>query len=173
MARVILETERLILREFALSDAPFVLRQLNEPSFHDFIGDKGIRNLEDARDYIRTAPLASYEENGYGLYVVSRREDGVDVGSCGLVKRERLDHPDIGFAFLEEYFRMGYAFESSIGVMQYAVDVLGLPLIAALVDHGNERSERLLERLGFSEEGTFHLDGDDKDVRYFAWRSGE
>lgn len=173
MARVILETERLILREFALSDAPFALRQFNEPSFHEFIGDKGIRNLEDSRDYIRTAPLASYEENGYGLYVVSRCDDGVDVGTCGLVKRERLDHPDIGFALLEEYFGMGYAFESSIGVMRYAAEELGLSLIAALVDYGNERSERLLARLGFTEEGTFHMNTDDKDLRYFAWRSGK
>lgn len=172
MSRVVLNTERLTLREFDSEDAGFVLRLLNEPAFLEFIGDKEVRTLDDARGYIETVPLASYAENGYGVYVVSRTGDGEPLGMCGLFKRDNLDHPDLGFAFLEAHFKQGFARESALGVMQYAAEVLGLPLIAAIVDPANRRSVVLLERLGFVREGGYLAPEDDEEIDYYAWRSG-
>jgi RimJ/RimL family protein N-acetyltransferase len=94
----VLETPRLVLREFDLDDAEFVVQLLNEPSFLRFIGDKGVRTLADARDYLLKGPIESYRRFGVGLYLVSLREDGTPIGMCGLVKREGLADVDVGFA---------------------------------------------------------------------------
>jgi RimJ/RimL family protein N-acetyltransferase len=95
-----LETERLTLRELTTDDAEFILRLLNEPSFLRFIGDKGVRNLQDARQYILNGPIASYNQNGFGLYLVVLKSTNTSIGMCGLIKRETLADVDIGFAFL-------------------------------------------------------------------------
>src|SRR4051812_38489649 len=99
----VLKAERLLLREFNLeADAQFALLLLNQPSFLRFIGDKNVRSLEAARQYILNGPVASYERNGFGLYVVELKDTHVPIGMCGLIKREELPHPDIGFAFLPD-----------------------------------------------------------------------
>src|SRR5215216_2840177 len=101
----VIETERLILRRLTLDDARFILTLLNEPSFLRYIGDKKVRNLEDARQYMLNGPVASYEQNGFGLYLVELKESHTPIGMCGLVKREELPDPDIGFAFLPDYWK--------------------------------------------------------------------
>ena len=95
---IVLETERLVLREFRLDDAEFILQLLNEAAFLRFIGDKGVRTLADARDYLLKGPIESYRRFGFGLYLASLREDGTPIGMCGLVKREGLADVDVGFA---------------------------------------------------------------------------
>ncbi|HEY3581254.1 MAG TPA: GNAT family N-acetyltransferase, partial [Pyrinomonadaceae bacterium] len=99
---IVLETERLILRHFNPDDAPFILALLNEPSFLAYIGDKKVRTLEDARQYIANGPVATYERHGFGLYQVELKDTHRPIGMCGLLKREELPHPDIGFAFLPD-----------------------------------------------------------------------
>lgn len=173
MSEPVLQTDRLALRRFSLDDAPFILELLNEPAFKEFIGDKGVNSLIDARDYIEQGPLASYAEFGYGVYRVDRRGDGAAVGMCGLFQRENLDHPDLGFAVLERYFRNGFAAESSLAVMRYARDVLRLASIAAIVDPDNARSIALIEKLGFRREGSYRMPDEDKDLRYYAYRFGQ
>src|SRR5829696_5552552 len=106
----VLETERLSLRQFTVDDAQFILRLLNEPSFLRYIGDKQVRNLEDARQYILNGPVASYERNGFGLLLVELRELRTPIGMCGLLKREELPDPDIGFALLPDFWSTGFAF---------------------------------------------------------------
>ena len=80
-----LTTERLVLRKFDTSDADFVLRLLNEPSFIQFIGDKGVRNLNDAQKYILNGPIASYDKHGFGLYLVALKSNKSPIGMCGLL----------------------------------------------------------------------------------------
>ena len=87
-------------------DAAFILQLLNEEGFIRFIGDKGVRTLEDARDYILQGPMDSYARNGFGLYAACLR-DATPIGICGLVKREGLNDPDVGFAFLSRYWSWG------------------------------------------------------------------
>src|SRR6478736_5082404 len=108
----VLLTERLALYRFTLDDAPFAMALVNDPSFVRYIGDKGVRTLEDARGYLEKGPLASYERYGFGLFKVVRRADGEAVGMCGLLKRDALDDVDVGYAFLPAFWSNGYALES-------------------------------------------------------------
>lgn len=167
-----LETERLILRELNASDAPFILRLLNEPSFLRFIGDKGVRNLDDARAYILNGPVASYKQNGFGLYLVQLKRNNTPIGICGLLKRESLADVDIGFAFVPEVWNQGYAFESADAVMIYAKDVLKLTRIIAITDKDNEASGKLLEKLGLMFDRMIDLSGKGDETRLFVPNEG-
>src|ERR1700694_5808015 len=139
-----LETDRLRLRRLSVDDAGFILRLLNEPSFIQNIGDRGVRTIEDARAYILKGPIASYEQFGFGLLLVEERESGVPVGICGLLKRDVLEDVDIGYALLPEFWSRGYAFESASAVMSYAREKLGSNRVLAVVNSNNQSSIRLL-----------------------------
>lgn len=162
-----LETERLTLREVSTDDADFILRLLNEPSFLRFIGDKGVRNLQDARQYILNGPIASYNQNGFGLYLVVLKSMNTSIGMCGLIKRETLADVDIGFAFLPEFWNKGYALESATAVFSYGKNVLKLPRIVAITNKDNVTSGKLLERLGLHFDRLIDLNGDGDETKLF------
>lgn len=164
----ILETERLLLRQFSIDDADFILRLLNEPSFIQNIGDRGVRTLEDARSYILRVPIASYEKNGFGLYLVILKESGASIGMCGLIRREALEDVDIGYAFLPEYWSRGYAVEAALAVKEYARDVIGLKRLVAITDPENQASIRVLEKIGLRFEKMIRLSEDDIDLKLLA-----
>lgn len=164
----VLETERLFLRRFAIDDAQFILTLLNEPSFLRYIGDKKVRNLEDARQYILNGPVASYERNGFGLYVVELRESHMPIGMCGLIKREELPEADIGFALLADFVNKGLAFEAAAAVLNDARERLRLRRLLAITTPDNEASIKLLHRLGFRFEGVMKLSEDQEQVKLFT-----
>lgn len=164
----VIETERLVLRRLTLDDAGFILGLLNEPSFLRFIGDKGVRTLDDARAYIGDGPMASYERHGFGLYLTSLRESGEPIGICGLVKRAALDDVDVGFAFLPRYWSRGYASEAASAVLAYAKRALGLARVAGITDPENAGSIRVLEKLGLEFVGMVRLAEGTPEVRLFA-----
>jgi len=168
----VLQTPRLTLRHFSSNDAEFVLKLLNEPSFLRFIGDKGVRNLDDARQYIATGPVSSYERNGFGLYLVELPEQERAIGMCGLIKRDGLPDPDIGFAFVPEYWSRGYAVEAAAAVMKYARDTLQLNRILAITSLDNEASGRLLAKIGFRQERTIKLSAAGEELKLFVSDSG-
>ena len=164
----VLQTARLTLERFTTDDAEFVLALLNEPSFLQFIGDRGVRTLDDARRYIVDGPLTSYERFGFGLYAV-RLTGGVDpIGMCGLLRRETLDAPDIGFAFSPAYWGNGYARESATAVLAYAVRDLGITRLLAIVSPGNIASIAVLEALGMRFQGMQRLAPGDRDVHVYG-----
>jgi len=218
----ILETERLILREITVDDAAFVLDLLNQPSFIKYIGDRGVHDLDQSRDFIENRYRKSYRDHGYGLYVVELKEPlisdfgsrsadlsepgavatgsssiqnpkseiqnlpgsppyeggvagfssppglrrGADassagwsadrgvlpqsIGFCGFVRRSDLPAPDIGFAFLPQYERKGYGFESASAILQYGVEKLNFDVVLAITSQDNESSGKLLKKLGFN-----------------------
>lgn len=164
----VLETERLTLRRLTTDDAGFILGLVNEPSWLRFIGDRGVRTLDDASNYIRTGPIASYERFGFGLYLTELKGKETPIGICGLVKRDALEHPDIGFAFLPEFWGNGYAYESAAAVMAFGKDVLGLSRIVAVTDPDNYSSIRVLEKLGLRPDGMVTLSEGDTELRVFA-----
>jgi RimJ/RimL family protein N-acetyltransferase len=164
----ILETARLILRQFSIDDADFILRLLNEPSFIQNIGDRGVRTLEDARAYILRVPIASYEKNGFGLWLVMLKESGESIGMCGLIKRDTLDDVDIGYAFLPKFWSKGYAVEAAQAVKEYARDVIGLKRIVAITDPENQGSIRVLEKIGLKFEKMIRLSDDDIELKLLA-----
>ena len=163
----LITTPRLALRELAADDAAFILELLNEPSFLQNIGDRGVRTLDDARAYIESGPRASYARHGFGLYAVALRETGETAGICGLLKRDALEDPDVGFAFLPRFWSKGYAFESAAAVLQHARTVLGLKRILAITSPGNTASIELLGKLGFRFERAQSMAAGD-EVKVFA-----
>ena len=146
--RFILETEQLRLRECTLSDSPFILELLNTSGWLEFIGDRNVKSESQAVEYLKNGPFESYKVYGFGLWMVEKKVDGHAIGSCGLIKRENLDYPDIGYAFLPEYTGYGYAYEIATEVLAYAFDKLELPRIYGICSPNNVRSIKLLEKLG-------------------------
>ena len=165
---LVLETERLRLRQFSLEDAEFILTLLNEPSFLRYIGDKKVRNLDYAQQYILNGPIASYKQNGFGLYLVELKESGAPIGMCGLIKREELPDVDIGFAFLPDYWSRGLAFEAATAVMSYAEQIVKLKRIVAITSPDNDASIKLLQRIGFNFERVITISKDGEPVKLFA-----
>jgi RimJ/RimL family protein N-acetyltransferase len=157
---IVLQTERLILRGLNAKDAPFILTLLNEPSFLRFIGDKKVRTVEDAEQYIQTGPAASYERHGFGLCLVELKDAHTPIGICGLLKRDELPDPDIGFAFLPDFWNKGYAFESAAAVMNDARERLNLSRILAITNQDNESSIKLLQKLGLHVERVIKMSND-------------
>ena len=167
MSDLIFQTDRLRLRRLTPDDATFILALVNEPSFIENIGDRNVRSEEDAVRYIQNGPMASYERYGYGLYKVELRQTSTPIGICGPLKREALEYPDIGFAFLPLYWGQGYALESSAAVMNYSREVLGLKDIAAITTPTNEPSIKLLAKLGFMFHSMKSLTEDEPPVKLF------
>jgi len=167
-AGIVLETERLVLRRFTLDDAAFMRRLVNEPSWLEFIGDRGVRTEEDARDYLRKGPLAMYDHYGFGLFAVELAEISGPIGICGLVKRDFLEDFDLGFAFFPEFWGMGYAREAATAVLDLARRKLGLARLVAITAPGNHRSARLLEKIGFTLEKTVRYPGKTSEVLLYS-----
>ena len=163
-----LETKRLRLRRLSVDDAQFILELLNQPSFIQNIGDRGVRTIDDARSYISNGPVASYERHGFGLYLVELKQSGAAIGICGLLKRDTLEDIDIGYALLPEFWAKGYALESASAVVSDARKGLGLKRILAITNPDNESSIRLLEKIGFRFERMVRLSDDAAEVMLFA-----
>ena len=164
----VLETERLRLRRLTLDDAAFILGLLNKPSFLQYIGDKGVRTLDDARAYLREGPMDSYERHGFGLYLVEMKESGVPMGICGLLKRDTLDDVDVGFAFVPQFWLQGYAFESTAAVIAYGKNTLGLRRIVAITQPDNVGSIKTLEKVGFAFERMIQFAEKEPEIRLYG-----
>ncbi len=156
---MVLETERLTLREVTTHDAEFVLELLNEPSYIRFVADRGLRTRDDAARYIEEKFLPSYVEHGFGFYVVELKSTGEPIGICGLAKREAMQDVDVGYSFVERSWRHGYAIEAASGVMEYARRVLGLRRVVGITAPDNASSIRVLEKIGLRFEKMIHLPG--------------
>jgi RimJ/RimL family protein N-acetyltransferase len=169
LAVPILETARLALRRIGEGDAGFMLGLLNEPSFIRFIGDRGVRTLDQAREYILLGPVASYRRHGFGLWLAELKPQRQPIGVCGLVRRDGLDDADIGFAFLPDYRSRGLATEAASAVMDHARSEFRLDRIVAVVAPDNAASIRVLEKLGLRSEKMIRLPGDEAELNLFAW----
>jgi RimJ/RimL family protein N-acetyltransferase len=150
------------------ADAAFLVRLLNQESFLRFIGDRGVRSLEDAVRYARRGPLESYARHGFGLLVVERRPGGDPIGICGLLQRESLDAPDLGFAFMPEAWGQGLAHEAAAAVLADARVHRGLRRTLAVTQRDNRPSIRLLARLGFRREGGVRLAPGGPELELYA-----
>jgi RimJ/RimL family protein N-acetyltransferase len=164
----VLETERLNLRRLDAGDAAFILELLNEESFLRNIGDKGVRTIEGAVQYILKGPVESYARHGFGLWLVELKDEGTPAGICGLVKRDTLPDADIGYAFLARFRSRGYASESAAAVLSYASKALGLRRVLAITNQDNEGSIRVLEKIGLKFERLVRLSDDAPEIMLFT-----
>jgi RimJ/RimL family protein N-acetyltransferase len=163
----IIETDRLTLRFASIEDAEFILELLNDPDWLKFIGDRGVRTIEQARNYISQSFVRMYEDLGFGLYLVETK-DRTAVGICGLIKRDYLQDIDIGFAFLPQYRRNGFAFEAADAVIKFARQKFGLTRLVAITSENNANSIKLLKKLGLQYEQLLKLPGQEEQVKLFA-----
>ncbi len=164
----ILETERLILRQFTTDDSKFIVQLLNSPGWIEFIGDRNIKTEEQAKEYLQKGPLKSYEVNRFGLSLVEMKNDRTPIGMCGILKRDNLENPDIGFAFLPEFTGKGFAFEIANATMVYAKDKLKLPVIFAITVSNNKTSIKLLEKIGMKFIKLFCLPNDHEELMLYS-----
>lgn len=168
LSKPVMETERLILREFILDDAEFIIRLLNSPGWLKYIGTRNISTTDDAEKYITEKIRASYQKNGFGFYLVQTKSNDTSIGMCGMVKREGLDDVDIGFALLPEYEGKGYAYEAAAATMSHARDKVKLKRIAAITVPYNTSSKKLLEKIGLKHEKMIKLHGDKEELMLYG-----
>jgi len=163
----ILETERLSLREFNTTDAAFIIQLLNSEGWLKFIGDRHIKTLEQAENYLTNGPMKSYSVNGFGLSMVELKNTHTPIGMCGLIKRDNLPDIDIGFAFLEEFMGNGYAFEIAQATINFAKENLHKETILAITIPTNVRSINLLKKIGMKFEKNFTFEGSTEELMLF------
>ena len=163
----ILETDRLILSELKTKDAKFIHKLYNDQDFINYIGDKGIHSVQDAVRFINTGPKQSYKNHGYGLYLV-KLKDETSIGVCGLLKRDDLDLPDIGFAILPDYRRMGFIYEASKAVIEDGKNRLYFDSLFAITTPDNIGSINLLKKLGFTLKDIIKRDKNNEPIQLYA-----
>jgi ribosomal-protein-alanine N-acetyltransferase len=146
--KMILQTERLKLLELTAQDDAFIHALLNSPGWLENIGDRHIHTLADARKYIAEGPATINYKNHIGLWKIERKKDQTPLGLCGLLNRKELEHVDIGFAILPQFYRQGYTFEAAKAVLAYGFQQLKLPTITGITDPANEASKQLLTKIG-------------------------
>jgi len=146
----IVDHGRVRLRELTLDDTPFIIELVNTPGWLRYIGDRNIKTAEQARNYLEQGPIKSYKENGFGLWLVELKENQQPIGMCGLLRREYLDHPDIGFAFLPGFTGKGFAFEAAQATIAFGTTQLKPETICAITMPENHQSIKLLEKIGMS-----------------------
>ena len=163
----ILETDRLYLRHLIRDDAEFILRLLNEPSWLEFIGDKHVSNLNDAKKYIELSAITLYQQFGFGLFLVSNKDNDLPLGLCGLIKRDDLEHADLGYAFLPEFWQQGFALEAVNSVLHYAKHEHQLTKLLALTKSSNKPSINLLNKVNFQFDRDLKLLDDEENLHIY------
>lgn len=141
-------TARLALSRLQLSDKSFIQELVNTEGWIQFIGDRNIHTEEAAIAYIEkllNSPHIIY-------WVVRLQTDNTSIGVVTLIKRDYLDHHDIGFAFLPEHAGKGYAFEAATAILQAVTQYPQHSKILATTLKDNIRSVQLLQKMGFTFE---------------------
>jgi RimJ/RimL family protein N-acetyltransferase len=110
--------------------------------------------------------MDSYARNGFGLYAVCL--GGTPIGICGLVKREGLNDPDVGFAFLSRYWSSGYAVESAAAVLAHARDTLHIQQVVAITSPDNWSSIAVLEKIGLKFQRMIRLVDHSPELKLFG-----
>lgn len=165
---IVLQTPRLVLRHLTPDDAEFMLGMLNEPSYIQNIGDRGVRTVDEARQFLLQGPIDSYARHGHGLYRVEAKQEGIPIGLCGLLHREYLQEVDVGYAFVPAAWGRGYAVEAAAACLAYGREQLGLVRIVAVTTPENTRSIRVLEKIGLRYEKKVRLAADKEEIDLYA-----
>lgn len=163
-----IETERLLLRKFTLDDIEAYFRLNSNPDVIRYTGDPAFISLDDARRVLLSAPLRDYEVHGYGRLACVEKASGELIGFCGLKYLDDMDEVDLGYRFLPDYWGKGYATESSLAVMRYGRNVMGLERIVGFVHPDNAGSVRVLVKVGMKFERQIRIADVSFDVDLYA-----
>jgi RimJ/RimL family protein N-acetyltransferase len=151
--RVILETERLLLREFDEADAEATLRLGSDPAVMRYTHEPMLTDVEQARAILRDHPIGDYGTHGFGRWACVLKVNDELIGFAGLKRLEDLaGEVDVGYRFLPAYWGRGLATEAGRAAMDYGFNRLRLQRIIGLVDPENVASVRVLQKLGLTFE---------------------
>lgn len=149
---MMIRTERLILKPLTIDDWSFMLNLLNQPDFIENIGDKNVKTEEQAREHVSQL-MKTHQELGFSMLLMTLKPEGQSeesaeekVGVCGLLKRDFLPYPDLGYAILPQYYRQGYTFEAAQGVLSHYDSFKN---IMGITSDSNTGSQNVLLKLGF------------------------
>lgn len=166
---IIAETDRLILSKITTEDAPFLLELMNTPGWLKYNGDRNVKTLEQAVSHVKNNQLKCYETFGFGYYKLQVKAENLKtIGTSGLLKRDNLEHIDIGFSLLPDYYRKGYGFEAASEIVHLAKNTFNIKTLCAITLPENKPSIRLLEKLGLSYQKTVKPFEDDKELLFFV-----
>lgn len=157
-----IETERLIMRELIASDDLGMFELDSDPEVHRFLGNQPVTQIEQARAVI-AAIQRQYRENGIGRWAVILKETGEFLGWCGLKLERNVNgheqYYDLGYRFIRKYWGKGYGFESAKAMIDFGFNEMKLDRICAAFEHGNTRSQRIMEKCGMAFVNDFVHEG--------------
>lgn len=166
---ILSQTQRLNISVITLKDAPFFVELMNTPHFKKYIGDRNINSIQDAEESLKNGILKSYDQHGFSYYKLQLKSNPEHtIGIVGLLKREYLDHPDIGFAFLPEFEGQGYGYEASMATLQLAKTKFNMNKVCAITQDNNANSIKLIEKLGLTFEKRVKPLDEDQELLLFA-----
>lgn len=155
--KVIFETDRLLIREFAEEDAESFFKLNSDPEVLRFVPDKPLLNVEQARQLLIEHPIADYRKYGFGRGACILKSTGEQIGFAGLKYLEELGEVDVAYRLLPSHWGSGFATEAALASVHYGFAHLGLKRIIGLVMPENVASVRVLEKAGlhYAEAVTF------------------
>lgn len=162
----IIETERLILREFTSNDYEAVYEFNSNIELHKYTGDEIVESLDRAKEIIKDIWLQDYKEYGYGRWATIYKPENRIIGFAGLKYLSDLNETDIGFRFLPEYWGKGIASEITGEIIKFGFENLGLHKIIGLVMPENIGSWKVLEKHGLT---LYKVDEYDADGENYKW----
>lgn len=159
LMKTILETNRLLLREFEISDAESFYELNLNPNVIKYTGNSAFKDIDEAREFLEN--YSDYQRSGYGRWAVIDKSTNQFLGWCGLKYDEKLDETDIGFRFFEHFWNQGFATESAKACIDYGFKELNLKTIVGRAMKENLASIKVLEKIGFHYEKDFDFDGNE------------
>src|SRR2546430_17290395 len=146
--KVILETDRLLVREYVEDDAEAFFKLNSDPEVLRFVPDKALRDIDQARQILIDHPMADYRKYGFGRGACILKSTGEQIGFAGLKYLEELGDVDVAYRLLPAYWGQGLATEAALASVRYGFADLGLKQIIGLVMPENIASLRVLEKIG-------------------------
>ena len=149
---LIIETDRLLMRPFTRADLPTLVRLRADEDVVRYLGGP-VRQSPDALARRIEFYMACYERHGYGMFLISRKADGVPVGTGGLQPLEESGDTEVGYGFDKPFWGCGYATETAAAWLRYGFERAKLARIVAVAIPENTGSRRVMEKLGMRYEG--------------------
>ena len=163
----LIETERTCVKALSQDDAEFMYQLMNTSDWLEFIGNRNIKNINDAADYIKKVETS----NEINFWVVQLKDQILPVGVVTIIKKAYLDHPDLGFAMLPIYYKKGYAYEGAKRIISHYFNDTSNKKILATSLKNNISSIGLLNKLGFEYEEEIIHETISMNVYSQSWHS--
>lgn len=161
-----LESERLVIRDAKVEDAPFYFEMFNDPDWIKYINDKELRSIAATEVYLEDILKKNEKLNGLGFFTVIVKETQESIGISSALQRESMEYIDVGYGLLPKGRGKGYAKEATKLIMEYIRNTFKQEKVCAFTLPKNKNSRKLLERLGFEYVGIKEVFKGEEDCVY-------